>query len=88
MAVTIAEIQRESWPAARLIGRRYEAAPDWNEWWQNNWFATLEKNEPIAANSDAYLSAVRVINGKPERWIGSGFFQRIQASSPGLVSIW
>jgi len=73
MAVTISEIQRESWPAARLIGRRYQAAPDWNEWWQNNWFATLEKNEPISANSDAYLSAVRVINGKPERWIGMLF---------------
>ena len=73
MAVTIAEIQRESWPAARLIGRRYEAAPNWNEWWENNWFTTLEQNEPLSINSNAYLSAVHVTNGKSERWIGMLF---------------
>lgn len=73
MAVTIAEIQRESWPAARLIGRRYEAVPAWNEWWENNWFTTLEKNEPLSTNSDAYLSAAHVTNGKTERWIGMLF---------------
>ena len=73
MTVTVAEIRRENWPAARLIGRRYEAAPEWNEWWQNNWFSTLEKNEPLSINGDAYLGAARVTNGKSEHWIGMLF---------------
>ena len=73
MAVMISEIQRESWPAARMIGKKHEAEPNWNEWWQNDWFAALEKNAPLAIGGDAYLGAVRVVNGKPERWIGMLF---------------
>lgn len=73
MAVTIAEIKRESWLSARLIGRRYENTPDWDEWWQNDWFAILEKSKPLSVNGDAYIGAVRVVEGKPERWIGMIF---------------
>ena len=73
MPVRILEVRREHCPAVRLIGRRYEAAPDWGEWWENGWFDTLEKQPRIDFNGDAYIGAVRVVNGVPERWIGMFF---------------
>ena len=73
MAVRILEIKRESCPAARLIGKRYEGCANWGEWWENNWFAALEALPCLPINADAYIGAVRVVNGMPERWIGMLF---------------
>ena len=73
MAVRIVEVKKESCAAARFIGKRYENAPDWGEWWQNDWFSILEKTERLSFNGDAYIGAVRVVNGMPERWIGMFF---------------
>lgn len=73
MAVKIIEIKMESCPAVRLIGKKYEAAPNWNEWWENNWFEILEAKERLAFNGDAYIGAVHIVNGMPERWIGMFF---------------
>lgn len=73
MAVKILEIKRESWPVARLIGRKYEKGPNWGEWWQNDWFSVLEKNEPLLLNGDAYIGAVHIVDGMPEYWIGMFF---------------
>ena len=73
MAVEIIEIKREHCPAARLIGKRYEAAPNWGEWWQNGWFDRLEAQPRLPFNGDAYFGMVRIADGKPERWIGMLF---------------
>ena len=78
MAVKILEIRRESCPAARLIGRRYESAPDWSEWWENNWFDVLEAQPRLDFNDDAYIGAVRIVNGAPEYWIGMFFPEKAE----------
>ena len=75
MSVIIKEIKKESHPSTRLIGKKYKNAPNWSEWWQNDWFSVLEKNERLHTNDDAYIGAVRIINGSPERWIGMFFPQ-------------
>ncbi len=73
MEVKILEVREESCPAARLIGKRYGEGVNWGEWWENDWFSILERNQSIAFNGDAYLGAVRIVDGMPERWIGMLF---------------
>jgi len=73
MAVRILEMKQERCPAARLIGKKYAGAPNWGEWWENNWFAKLEENQCLSFNADAYIGAVHIVNGAPERWIGMLF---------------
>ena len=73
METKIIEVKRESCPAARFIGKKYDNAPDWVEWWENDWFSVLEKNERLSINGDAYIGAVHIVNGRPERWIGMFF---------------
>ena len=70
MAAEIIEIAREACPAARLIGRRYEGAANWNEWWENGWFETLEKTPALPFNGDAYIGARQE---KGVHWIGMLF---------------
>lgn len=66
MAVKIIEIKKECCPATRLIGKKYEKAPNWGEWWENNWFETLEAKECLPFNGDAYIGAVHIVDGIPE----------------------
>ena len=73
MAVKILEVKRESCPAARLIGKKYKGAPNWGEWWANDWFTILERNQCIPFNGDAYMGGVHIVDGTPERWIGMLF---------------
>ncbi len=73
MAVQIAEVKRESAPAMKLIGKKYDQNPNWDEWWQNDWFPMLEKQERLPINGDAYIGAVHIVNGMPEYWIGMFF---------------
>ena len=70
MAAEILEIAREACPAARLIGRRYEGAANWGEWWENGWFETLEKIPALPFNGDAYIGARREAG---VHWIGMLF---------------
>ena len=71
--IKILEIKKECFPATRFIGKKYEHSPNWSEWWQNDWFSVLEKNERILQNGDAYIGAVHIVNGMPEFWIGMFF---------------
>ena len=73
MAVKILEVKQESCPEARFIGKKYEGNANWSEWWENNWFAILEENKCLSFNGDAYIGAVHIVNGMPERWIGMLF---------------
>ena len=73
MAVKILEVKRESFPAARLIGKKYEHGPNWGEWWQKDWFSVLEQKERLPMNGDAYIGAVHIVDGMPEYWIGMFF---------------
>ena len=73
MAVKILEVKRESFPAVRLIGKKYEHGPNWGEWWQKDWFSVLEQKERHTVNGDAYIGAVHIVDGMPEYWIGMFF---------------
>ena len=73
MSVKILEVKRESFPAARLIGKKYEHGPNWGEWWQKDWFSVLEQKERLPMNGDAYIGAVHIVDGMPEYWIGMFF---------------
>lgn len=73
MAVKILEVKKESCPAARLIGKKYAGSANWGEWWEKDWFTALEVNQSLPFNGDAYIGAVRIVNGMPERWIGMLF---------------
>ena len=80
MSVTIKEVKRESFPETRLIGKKYENGPKWGEWWANDWFSILEKNQPLSINGDAYIGAVHIVDGMPEYWIG--MFFSVEANIP------
>lgn len=80
MSVTIKEVKRESFPETRLIGKKYENSPNWGEWWANDWFSILEKNQPLSINGDAYIGAVHIVDGMPEYWIG--MFFSVEANIP------
>ena len=73
MSVKILEVKKESFPAARFIGKKYTQSPNWGEWWQNDWFSVLEKKERLLNNGDAYIGAVHIVDGMPEYWIGMFF---------------
>ena len=73
MGVKVLEIKKESCPACRLIGKKYEGNANWGEWWENNWFEILEQNQSLPFNGDAYIGAVRIADGMPQRWIGMFF---------------
>ena len=73
MSVKILEVKKESFPAARFIGKKYTQSPNWGEWWENDWFSVLEKNERLSVNGDAYIGAVHIVDGMPEYWIGMFF---------------
>ena len=80
MSVKILEIKKENSPAARFIGKKYNTAPNWGEWWQNDWFSILEKNKRLPINDDAYIGAVHIAAGTPEHWIGMFFLPNTNAS--------
>ena len=73
MSVKILEVKKESFPAARFIGKKYTQGPNWGEWWQNDWFSVLEKKERLLNNGDAYFGAVHIVDEMPEYWIGMFF---------------
>ncbi len=73
MSVKILKMEKESCPAARLIGKKYESGGNWDEWWANNWFEKLEAVQGLSINDHGYIGAVRVVNGTPEYWIGIFF---------------
>lgn len=73
MAVKIIKYDIENWPSARLIGRKYEDSGHWGEWWENDWFTILEKQQSLPMNGNSYIGAMRVVNGEFEYWIGMFF---------------
>lgn len=73
MAVKILEIKKESCPKTRFIGKKYIDGVNWGEWWDNDWFSKIEVNKTLPFNTDAYVGAVHIVNGMPERWIGMFF---------------
>ena len=73
MSVKILEIKKESCPATRFIGKKYAGSANWEEWWENDWFTALEVNQSLPFNGDAYIGAVHIVDGMPERWIGMFF---------------
>lgn len=73
MSIKILKMERERFPAVRLIGKKYTSNPNWMEWWNEGWFSVLEQTERSAVNGDAYIGAVHIVNGMPEYWIGMLF---------------
>ena len=79
----IIDVKKEIWPECVLIGKR---GTNWGEWWGNDWFSPLEKQPALPENGDAYIGAVRVVNGQPERWIGM-FFPEGTAAPEGYEAV-
>ena len=75
MPLQILKIEKESFPAATFIGKKYTGRANWGEWWENDWFSVLEKSPRLEENGDAYIGAVRIVNGMSQRWIGMFFPQ-------------
>ncbi len=73
MAAKIVDFRQETCPKARFIGKRYVGSPNWGEWWENGWFDILEQLPQLPINDDAYLGALRVVDGVLEYWIGMFF---------------
>ena len=68
---------KEHLPPVRLIGKRYTAADQieggyghlWGEWFQNDWFGTLEALGEAPNTENGYLGFMRC-GPNPEYWIG------------------
>ena len=69
----INKLVRESWPAFRFIGKKYSGPANWDEWWANGWFETLEALPLSALNQDGYTEAIHAAAGQPEHWLGMFF---------------
>lgn len=76
--VTILETRQETYPAVKLIGKRYTDADrdafgsfgaQWGKWFQNNWFAPL-RSGGLEHISEDLIGAMRVTEGGFEYWIG------------------
>ncbi len=75
---------RQGVPAMRFIGKKYgdgdrvdgNFSAKWGEWFNNEWFAVIEKEMDISfkdtyEDSDAYIGLMRWKDGEPfEYWIG------------------
>jgi hypothetical protein len=78
----IIKTYKQNVPAARFIGKKYGDGDrvngffgaKWEEWFQNGWFAVLEKLDGVGAfyeDADAYIGLMRSKDGEPfEYWIG------------------
>ncbi|HHT28018.1 MAG TPA: GyrI-like domain-containing protein [Firmicutes bacterium] len=79
--VEIVKVYKESYPALRLIGKRYtnsDRGPGggyghkWGEWHQQGYFAVLEQLGGAPEHGDAYVGCMRSA-GEFEYWIGMFF---------------
>ena len=74
MAVEIIKAYIEDCAACRFIGKRYSPKDSvngsyghkWGEWWQNNYFAPLDKLPHMHIVGDSTMAAMRVVNGELE----------------------
>lgn len=80
----IIKVYKEQLPALRFIGKRYTNADreggfghKWGEWFQNSWFADLEKLGETPDIENSYLGFMRCNGGDFENtfeyWIGMFF---------------
>lgn len=73
--VQIQAVSKETQPALRFIGKRYNGNESiyikWKLWKDNHWFSILENLNIRYANS--YIGAKRIVNGRLEYWIGMLF---------------
>lgn len=55
MSAEIIKCDRISHPPLRFIGKRFTTYPDWNIFWENNWFEVIENlGERAELNDDSY----------------------------------
>lgn len=70
----IESIRQEACPEARFIGKKYPGPANWDEWWANGWFDTLENHSGLLPiNDGGYTEAVHIVDGSPEHWLGMFF---------------
>lgn len=73
--VQIQAIIRETQPALRFIGKRYNGNESirtkWKLWKENGWFSILKGLDNRYGNN--YIGAKRIVNGSLEYWIGMFF---------------
>ncbi|NMA82638.1 MAG: GyrI-like domain-containing protein [Epulopiscium sp.] len=79
--VEIVNTYRESFPALRLIGKKYtnkdrgtdgSFSNKWGEWFEKGYFKTMEKLGDLQENGGAYVGCMRCTD-EFEYWIGMFF---------------
>ena len=87
MAVKIVDVKKESWPAVRFIGKKYNDGSHWGEWWQNGWFSLLEGLPGLLpVNEEGSFGIMRIVDGMLEYWIGM-FFDRTAEAPEGFEHV-
>lgn len=78
----VIKIYRQSVPAMRFVGKKYEDkdringgfGKQWEDWFSKSWFEELEKSfdiKEVYEDGDAYIGLMRWKEGEPfEYWIG------------------
>lgn len=81
--VEIIKVYKESFPALRLIGKRYtdedrdpngSFSSKWCEWFEKGYFKTLEELGSLSENGDAFVGCMRC-KDEFEYWIGMFFLE-------------
>ena len=80
----IVNIERESSPAVRFIGRKYPVGTNygamWGQWFGTGLFEPLEALGNLAPiGQDSYCGAMHIVNGELEYWIGLFFEPGVEA---------
>ena len=74
MSAEIIKTERVSHPAVRFIGKRYDAYPNWGEFWENGWFEQIEAaGERAAISDECYCVLIGSVNGELEYYLGEFF---------------
>ena len=70
----IKNVYRESFPAVRLIGRRYSGEENFKKLWEKSFreglFGPLEALPQLEGHDGGYIGAMRIADGMLEYWIG------------------
>jgi predicted transcriptional regulator YdeE len=74
MSATIIKCERITSPPVRFIGKRYDSYPNWNDFWEHNWFDEIEKSgTPADVNDNSYCVLTGAVNGRLEYYLGEFF---------------
>ena len=76
MPAQIIKCERITHPPVRFIGKRYNTYPNWNDFWEHDWFSEIEKSgEQAEINDSSYCVLIGLVDSKPEYYLGEFFLE-------------